>query len=168
MVIFLILIIVSLDYLLLLLRGNWLWSLLGLAESRRTFLYNYNFTEHHQRHTGLTPHTCLRNSDSYKKINTKCWTINFNLLIRFSFTLKYSSELSINSESKNRRDKSYLSFRCFWVGFCSCTAILYLVSAVNLVPRSLVYEAEGETWCDRMLGTWQAMNVCMLEINPQF
>ena len=167
MVILLILIIVSLDYLLLLLRGNWLWSLL-VVESRRTFLYNYNFTEHHQRHTGLTPHTCLRNSDSYKKINTKCWTINFNLLIRFSFTLKYSSELSIDSESKNGRDKSYLSFPCFWVGLCACTAILYLVSAVNLVPRSLVYEAEGEIWCDRLLGMWQAVKECMLEINPEF
>ena len=167
MVILLILIIVSLDYLLLLLRGNWLWSLLGLAESRRTILYNYNFTEHHQRHTGLTPHTCL-SSDSYKKINTKCWTINFNLLIRFSFTLKYSSELSIDSESKNGRDKSYLSFPCFWVGLCACTAILYLVSAVNLVPRSLVYEAEGEIWCDRLLGMWQAVKECMLEINPEF
>ena len=145
-----------------------MWSLLGLAESRRTILYNYNFTEHHQRHTELTPHTCLRNSDSYKKINTKCWAINFNLLISFSFTLKYSSELSIDSESKNGRDKSYLSFPCFWVGLCACTAILYLVSAVNFVPRSLVYEAEGEIWCDRLLGMWQAVKECMLEINPEF
>ena len=86
----------------------------------------------------------------------------------FSFTLKYSGELSINSESKNGRDKSYLSSRCFSVGFCSCTAILYLVSAVNLVPRSLVYEAEGEIWCDRLLGMWQAVKECMLEINPEF
>ena len=68
-------------------------------------------------HTGLTSHACLGKSDSTKMQNTRYCLENYYivLLIRFSFTLKYFSELSINSVSKNKTDNSHLAFRCSWV-----------------------------------------------------
>ena len=58
--------------------------------------------------------------------------------------------------------------------FCINMNLLWTAKMGNLIPSSLVDEAEGEIWSnlictrDHQSGMWQAIKERMLEINPQF